>query len=67
MMKDQSSEYFQASEAAKSIFHQFDTDRNGYLDSEEVLSFVKEIINLSANPDTISADGFLQNIFRLGD
>jgi Ca2+-binding EF-hand superfamily protein len=38
-------ELFQASQAAKAIFQHYDVDHNGYLDYEEALSFLNEILS----------------------
>lgn len=43
MEKETKVEHQQASMAAKSVFKHFDTDKNGYLDTDEVLCFLKAL------------------------
>ena len=53
--------------AAQSIFKQYDTNKNGYLDYAEVREFIQEIFSCSDLGHKTSIDDFLKNIFKIAD
>lgn len=44
-------ELFQATQAAQAVFRHYDTDHNGYLDYNETLAFLKEILQVEEESD----------------
>ena len=52
--------------AAESIFRYFDTDRNGYLDPQEVRCFAKQVLS-AGNAAEVSVDDLFSKMFKLGD